>query len=142
VRFAFIAVEKAAFPVRLLCRTLQVSRAGFYAWQGRPPAPRVQADDRLGLEIAAIHAESRQRYGSPRIHAGGPRLPHGEEARGTPDAAPRVGCPAPATLPGDDPLVAPVSDRAQRLGARVRAGAPNQAWVTDITYSPTGKGWL
>jgi len=37
VRFAFIAEEKAAFPVRLLCRTLQVSRAGFYAWQGRPP---------------------------------------------------------------------------------------------------------
>ena len=69
VRFAFIAEEKAAFPVRLLCRTLQVSRAGFYAWQGRPPALRARADERLGLEIAAIHAESRQRYGSPRVHA-------------------------------------------------------------------------
>ncbi|HEY9507571.1 MAG TPA: IS3 family transposase, partial [Gemmatimonadales bacterium] len=69
MRFAFIAEEKAAFPVRLLCRTLQVSRAGFYAWQGRPPAPRARADNRLGLEIAAIHAESRERYGSPRVHA-------------------------------------------------------------------------
>ena len=69
MRFAFIAAEKAAVPVRLLCRTLQVSRAGFYAWQTRPPAPRARADARLGLEIAAIHAESRQRYGSPRIHA-------------------------------------------------------------------------
>ena len=69
MRFAFIAAEKAAFPVRLLCRMLEVSRAGFYAWQARPPAPRAQADERLGLEIAAIHAESRQRYGSPRIHA-------------------------------------------------------------------------
>src|SRR6266702_1909302 len=49
--------------------TLQVSRAGFYAWQARPPAPRTQADERLGLEIAVIHAESRQRYGSPRVHA-------------------------------------------------------------------------
>ena len=39
MRFAFIAAEKAAVPVRLLCRTLQVSRAGFYAWQARPPAP-------------------------------------------------------------------------------------------------------
>ena len=47
MRFGFIAAEKAAFPVRLLCRTLQVSRAGFYAWQARPPAPRVRADDRL-----------------------------------------------------------------------------------------------
>src|SRR5207245_5001810 len=69
VRFRFIAAEKAVFPVRVLCRTLQVSRAGFYAWQARPPAPRTRADERLGLEIAAIHAETRQRYGSPRIHA-------------------------------------------------------------------------
>lgn len=69
MRFAFIAVEKAACPVRLVCRTLQVSRADFYAWEGRPLAPRARADERLGLEIAAIHAESRQRYGSPRIHA-------------------------------------------------------------------------
>ncbi len=69
MRFRFIAAEKAVFPVRVLCRTLQVSRAGFYAWQARPPAPRARADERLGLEIAAIHAETRQRYGSPRIHA-------------------------------------------------------------------------
>jgi putative transposase len=69
VKFAFIAAEKAAFRVRLLCRTLQVSRARFYAWQTRPAAPRRQADERLGLEIAAIHAESRQRYGSPRVLA-------------------------------------------------------------------------
>ncbi len=69
MRFAFIVAEKAAFPVRRLCRTLQVSRAGFYAWHTRPPAPRTRADERLGLEIAAIHAESRQRYGSPRVHA-------------------------------------------------------------------------
>ena len=69
MRFGFIAAEKATFPVRVLCRMLQVSRAGFYAWQARPPAPRAQADERLGLEIAAIHAESQRRYGSPRIHA-------------------------------------------------------------------------
>lgn len=40
MRFRFIATEKATFPVRMLCRTLQVSRAGFYAWQGRAPAAR------------------------------------------------------------------------------------------------------
>ena len=69
MRFACIAAEKAVFPVRRLCRTLQVLQAGFYAWQARPMAPRARADERLGLEIAAIHAESRPRYGSPRIHA-------------------------------------------------------------------------
>lgn len=75
MRFAFIATEKAVFSVRLLCRTLQVSRAGFYAWQGRPPARREQADERLGVEIAAIHAESRQpsltrRFPTARLSAG------------------------------------------------------------------------
>ena len=68
MRFAFIAAEKASFPVRLLCRVLEVSRAGFYAWQHRAPSPHAQVDARLGLEIAAIHAASRQRYGSPRVH--------------------------------------------------------------------------
>ena len=57
MKFAFIAVEKATFPVGLLCRTLGVSRAGFYAWHGRSPAARSVADDRLGLEVAAIHAK-------------------------------------------------------------------------------------
>jgi hypothetical protein len=56
VRFAFIAAEKAPFPMRLLCRVLQVSRAGFYAWQARPPAPRAQADDRLGLDPRPVCA--------------------------------------------------------------------------------------
>ena len=69
MRFAFIAVEKATYPVRVLCRVLEVSRAGFYAWHTRPAAPRTQQDQRLGVEIQAIHAECRQRYGSPRVHA-------------------------------------------------------------------------
>ena len=58
MRFAFIATEKAALPIRVLCRTLQVSRPGFYAWQARPPAQRRQVDERLGVEIAAIHARA------------------------------------------------------------------------------------
>jgi hypothetical protein len=68
VRFAFIAAEKATFPVRLLCRVLEVSRAGFYAWQDRVPSSHAHTDERLGLEIAAIHAASRRCYGSPRVH--------------------------------------------------------------------------
>jgi hypothetical protein len=69
VKFAFIAVETARYPARVLCRTVEVSRAGFYAWHTRPPAPRTQQDQRLGVEIQAIHAETRQRYGRPRVHA-------------------------------------------------------------------------
>ena len=39
MKFRFIAAEKASFPIRLLCRTLHVSRAGFYAWQAAPRRP-------------------------------------------------------------------------------------------------------
>ena len=67
MRFAFIATEKAHYPVALLCRVLQVSRSGFYAWQQRPAARRTLQDQSLGLEIAAIFAESRGRYGNPRM---------------------------------------------------------------------------
>jgi transposase InsO family protein len=62
---AFIAAE-VAFPVRLCVRSRY--RAGLRL-ASCPAAPRARSDARLGLEIAAIHAESRQRYGSPRIHA-------------------------------------------------------------------------
>jgi len=69
VRFSFIATEKACYPVALMCRVLQVSRSGYYAWRQRPAAERRRQDQRLALAVAAIHAESRGRYGSPRVHA-------------------------------------------------------------------------
>jgi putative transposase len=144
VRFGFIAAEKATFPVRVLCRMLQVSRAGFYAWQARPPAPRAQADERLGLEIAAIHAESQRRYGSPRIHA---ELVH----RGCRTSRKRV-----ARLMRVHGLVArrrrrfcvttqsrhPFPIAPNVLARQFERAVPDQAWVTDITYIPTGEGWL
>ena len=69
MRFAFIATEKACYPVALMCRVLQVSGCGYYAWCKRPPAPRTLKNQTLALEVAAIHAESCGRYGSPRVHA-------------------------------------------------------------------------
>ena len=144
MRFAFIAVEKACFPVRLLCRVLEVSRAGFYAWQGRAPSPHAQADERLGLEIAAIHAESRQRYGSPRVHvelgARGHRASRKRVARlmrqrglaGRRRRRFRATTDSRHTLP----VTGNVLDR------QFAQPAPDVAWVTDITYIPTGEGWL
>ena len=144
MRFAFIVAEKAAFPVRLLCRTLQVSRAGFYAWHTRPPAPRTRADERLGLEIAAIHAESRQRYGSPRVHAEladrGCRTSRKRVARlmrGRGLAARRRRRFRVTTHSRHPFPIAP-----NVLARQFERAGPDQAWVTDITYIPTGEGWL
>jgi len=144
VRFAFIATEKATFPIRVLCRTLHVSRAGFYAWRGRAPSPRARSDARLGLEITTIHAESRERYGSPRIHA---------ELR---DRGCRTGRKRVARLMRVRRLTArrrrrfrvttqsrhqfPVAPNL--LARQFTRAAPDQAWVTDITYIPTAEGWL
>jgi putative transposase len=68
VRFGFIETEKACYPVTLLCRVLDVSRSGFYAWRKRAASPRAVEDQRLTLEVSAIYTESRRRYGSPRVH--------------------------------------------------------------------------
>jgi putative transposase len=144
VRFAFIAVEKACFPVRVLCRVLEVSRAGFYAWQARRPSAHAQADARLGLEIAAVHAASRQRYGSPRVHAElrdrGHRTSRKRVARLMRDRelAGRRRRRGRATT--DSRHAFPVAPNV--LARQFAQPTPNRAWVTDITYIPTGEGWL
>jgi putative transposase len=144
VKFAFIAVEKACFPVRCLCRTLGVSRAGFYAWQKRAPSPRARADARLGLEITAIHAESRQRYGSPRIHAELGDRGHRTSRKRVARLMRRQGLAARrrrrfrVTTDSHHPF--PVAPNV--LARQFARAAPDTAWVTDITYIPTGEGWL
>ena len=67
MRFAFIA-EKAEFGVTRLCRTLAVSRAGFYAWRKRVPSAHQVEDDRLRVQIHEAHRVGRGVYGRPRIH--------------------------------------------------------------------------
>jgi putative transposase len=144
VRFAFIATEKASYPVALMCRVLQVSRAGYYAWCKRPAAPHALRDQTLTLEVAAIHAESRGRYGSPRVHAelrergqraGRKRVArlmraaglHGRKRR-------RLRC---TTDSGHAMAI-----KGNLLARRFAVPAPNSGWVTDITYLWTLEGWL
>jgi hypothetical protein len=68
-RFRFIQTEKATYPVAVLCRALQVSRAGYYAWARRGVSTRAQADAALTHQIRTIHDGSRGTYGVPRVHA-------------------------------------------------------------------------
>ena len=64
-----------AYPVRMMCRLLEVSPSGYYAWRSRPVPTRTQVDDRLRQTVRLVHAESRGRYGSPRVR-------HALQARG------------------------------------------------------------
>jgi transposase InsO family protein len=69
VKFAFIAAEKALAPVAVLCKVLDVSRSGFYAWEERAPSARSLDDEKLSVQITAIYKANDGRYGSPRVHA-------------------------------------------------------------------------
>jgi len=64
MRFRFIEAEKACYPIRILCRCLEVSRSGCYAWRGRMASARAQEDARLKVKIAAWHRASHGTCGS------------------------------------------------------------------------------
>ena len=52
-----------------MCRVLEVSRSGYYAWLKRPPSQRIQEDEQLTNHIRTIYTRSKGTYGAPRIHA-------------------------------------------------------------------------
>ena len=67
MKFAFILGEKA-FPVAFMCRQLEVSKSGFYAWSHRPESALARDDRRLKVSIRAFWKQSRRTYGSHRLH--------------------------------------------------------------------------
>ncbi len=142
MRFALIATEKACYPVALLCRVLKVSRSGYYAWHKRPAAARTLKDQALALEVAAIHAQSRSRYGSPRVHAElrqrGQRIARKRVARLMRAAGLRARRRFRCTTDSKHTMAIKRNLLARRFAVR----APNTSWATDITYLWTAEGWL
>jgi putative transposase len=141
-RFRFIAVEKANYPVVRLCRVLNVSASGFYAWVKRPPSARTVANAALTERIRVVHARSRNTYGSPRVHA---------ELRETgPVGRKRVArLMREAGVVGCRPrgfrrtTIAEPSAQTDDLVRRdFRPAGLDQLWVSDITYVRTDEGWL
>ena len=66
--YTFIETQKANHRISRMCRTLKVSKSGFYGWRDRLPSARARADALLSEEIVRIHRDSRETYGAPRIH--------------------------------------------------------------------------
>jgi putative transposase len=144
VIFSFIERHQDAWPVTLMCNTLGVSPAGFYAWLQRPISEQQQRRDALLVEIRAIHAQVKQRYGSPRIHAelqaNGveccvntvAKLMHDNDIRSKTARKFRN------TTDANHPL--PVADNI--LDRQFDPAGPNEKWVGDITYILTREGWL
>ena len=69
MKYACIERRRKRYPVRMMCRLLEVSRSGYYAWRMRPESPRAQQDRELLSQIRQVHGKSKGVYGSPRVHA-------------------------------------------------------------------------
>ena len=67
MRYRAIQAHDRRYPIRLMCRALTVSPAGYYAWAGRPESDRSVRNRALLSAIRVVHRESRETYGSPRI---------------------------------------------------------------------------
>jgi putative transposase len=144
MKFAFIAEDEVAFPVAVLCRVLEVSTSGYYAWAGRPASARARRDAELGASVRAAHEASKGRYGSPRVHA---ELRANGEKVGRKRVARLMKA---ANLAGrkrrrfrsttDSKHAYPIAPNI--LERDFTAAAPNRAWVTDITAIWTREGWL
>ncbi len=142
--FRFIEEHRRRWSVRLLCGTLEVSPAGYYAWRQRPTSVRRQRRDSLAVEIRAIHAEVKARYGSPRIHA--ELIARGQDccvntvAKLMRDAGIAAKTARKFRCTTDSNHDLPVADNL--LDRQFDPAAPNASWVADITYVPTREGWL
>ena len=144
MRYQAISKNVARFPVRLMCRCLEVSPAGFYAWRERPESARREANKRLLTLVTVTHAQSRQTYGSPRIHAalraegveaGRHRIARLMRAHGICAKTRRK---FKATTQSDHNL--PVAENILDRGFAVNR--PDTVWAGDITYVWTQEGWL
>ena len=143
--FEFIDAEKTSFPIAFMCRRLGVSKAGYYAWRGRPPAARAVADARIGTLIHQIHAGSRGTYGAPRIHAEladehGIHCGRKRVARLMRIANLRGVCRRRRVRTTRRDEQAQVSD--DLVQRQFNATEPNALWIADITYLPTWQGFL
>ena len=144
MRYTVVERLRLLYPVALICRVLEVSPSGYYAWKRRPESAHSRVDRRLRKDIRVIFEESRETYGTPRVH---------DELR---DRGIRCSRKRVARLMKEDQLVpkkarrfrvttisAPSHEKAPNiLNRQFKVDAPDTAWAGDITYLWTPDGWL
>lgn len=143
IKYEFIKAHEKEFSIVMMCRVLEVSRSGYYAWLGRPISKRDRENKRLVGLIRAAYLASGGVYGAPRIfldlrEAGETcgkhrvaRLMRLHKIRATP------GYRKPRGVKGGTTATVP-----NTLQRGFTVSKPNRAWVTDITYVRTWEGWL
>ena len=130
--------------MKTMCRVLQVSKSGYYAWIGRPASQRAKTNARLVDEIKTVYAENRKAYGSPRIHVA-------LQKKGILCGHNRV-----ARLMRSNYIIAQRQFRRKRhqitshgrnlapnlVNRNFHVTKPDYVWAADITVLWSGSGWL
>jgi len=143
LRYAFIQEHSERWPIRSLCYLLDVHPSGFYAWQRQPRSARAIEDERLSGLIKQFWLESGAVYGYRKVHTDlreygercGPNRVHRLMRHAGIRA--QVGYRKPRHRAGELHKVTP-----NILQRQFNPQAPNESWVTDITYIRTHEGWL
>jgi putative transposase len=138
---------KDQYPVRRLCRVLEVSPSAYYQWRERQghPSARAEQEAALRANVQQIFQQSHQRYGSPRIQQA---LRHRGHRHGRNRIARLMRQQRFCARPRRRFRVATTDSRHEhpiapnRLAQEPAPRRPNQIWVADITYIPTREGWL
>ena len=147
MNYRLIAEEKPHHPVSRLARVLGVSRAGFYAWQRRPPSERARSD--AALTRAHRRDPRRRPTASTAPRASMPSSPTNTASASAASASP-ASCARPASRASRGaasawarpPQAARPRRRPTSCARDFAATRPDELWFADITYVPTWQGWL
>lgn len=144
MRYQFIAEHRQEYPITTMCRVLEVSVSGYYAWCKREPSEHARSDAQLAQQVKTAFQANRGVYGSPRVHAElhaqGIACARKRVARLMREQglfAKRPGHRTITTHSEPDAHVAP-----NLLRRDFSADEPNTKWVADTTYIWTAEGWL
>lgn len=147
MKYAWITKHRDSFPVALMCQLLKVSRSGYYDSVDRPLSKRAQRTKKIHESVRQVFNENYAIYGPAKVTEALAKHEELESAcRNTVaramrdlDLKSRVSKAFTPTTTKSDPAHRPAPNVLDRDFSAER---PNQKWVTDITYLPTGQGWV
>ena len=144
MRYQFIDTQRPVHRLSCLCRVLQVSRSGYYAWQRRPVSRRTHANQALVARMRQLHAQTKERYGAVKLwralriaglSCGRHRVARLRRLHGL--VARRIR--RFRTMIEHHQFAPPAPNHVQRV---FTAPAPNRLWAGDLTAIATRAGWL
>jgi putative transposase len=144
MKYQFIENHRSAFAVEKMCRSLQISKSGYYAWKTRPKSNRDQANEKLDHHIRTIYQQSKGTYGSPRITEAlnNQNIDCSENrvARRMRKNNIKAKTKKRFKVTTHSKHTHPIAENL--LGQDFTAQRPDQVWASDITYLWTREGWL